>query len=278
MRKELGIATYHAVQLFDTVHLVAYGENSSSGYRNYFEQSPLKIYPPIHNFFSDRPSGITLPVLTPFVAKFSFYASEELERVIVHGKEGNHEVKVEQISPAKLDLHQVIESSAPGVCHVHGTQDDVRNLFKSSKSAQSDMAKFSNRSAAYFERSLGSWVDPLTPPRVTVECANWCSLPLIGEFCCGHTYRTEAMRVEAVLTVQLAQPSNIQEQIEIALRDASVAGAFAALATALASGGTGAGQAFVATFTAVFQARLTELITEQILKVDVVFRTGWGPL
>ncbi len=81
-----------------------------------------------------------------------------------------------------------------------------------------------------------------------------------------------------MLTVTIAQPADIQEQIELALRDAAVVGAFAALAAALATGGAGAGSAFVSSFTAAFQARLASLIAEQIINVSVVFRTEWGPL
>ncbi len=205
-----------------------------------------------------------------FVAKTSFFAGEELSAVTVHDAEGNHTINVAQISPVKLDLHRIIESSVPGGVHIHGTQDDVKKLFQTKSIAKSR--------SAYYEKSLGRWVDPFTPPKITAECVKWCSITGRDKWCCGHAYKTEVIRVEAVLTVAIAQPADIQEQIEIALRDAAVAGAFASLAAVIATGGAGAGQAFIATFTAAFQAKLATLIAEQIIKVDVVFRTEWGPL
>ena len=270
--KQLGNANYHAIQLFETVHIVAYGENSSSGYRNFFEQSPLKIYPPIHNFFSEPPSGIALPLTTPFVARTSFFAGEKIETVTIHDANGAHKIGISQISPVDLDLHKIIESSAQGVIHIHGTQDDVKKAFSARSSA------LQNSGAAYYEKSLGRWVDPFTPPRITAECVKWCSITPWDKWCCGHAYKTEVIRVEAFITVTIANPADIQEQIELALRDAAVVGAFAALAAALATGGAGAGSAFVSSFTAAFQAKLASLIAEQIINVSVVFRTEWGPL
>ena len=269
--KSLGSAQYDALQIFNTVHLVAYGENPTYGYKNYFARSPLAIFPPLHTFYSDAPSGFVLPAFAPFVANISFPASEEVASLRVYDLKGEHTVPVRQLSPVTLDLEKVTESSSQGVINVHGNQDDVRNLYAGRVGIKA-------QPRAYYERSLGRWVDPFTPPRITADCVKWCSITPWDKWCCGHAYRTEAMRVEAVLTVTIAEPADIEQQIEIALRDAAVAGAFAALAAGVATGGSAAGNAFVATFTAALQAKLATLIAEKILSVNVVFRTEWGPL
>lgn len=269
--KSLGSANYDALQVFNTVHIVAYGVNPSYGFKNYFVRSPLAVFPPLHTFYSDQPSGFVLPAQAPFVATTSFPAFEEVASVQIHDSTGSHEVQVRQLSPVVMDLERVSESSSQGVINVHGNQDDVRNLY-------SQRVGIAAISRAYYERSLGRWVDPFTPPRITADCVKWCSITPWDKWCCGHAYRTEVMRVEAVLTVTIATPADIEQQIEIALRDAAVAGAFAALTAAIATGGSAAGSAFVATFTAALEAKLATLITEDIINVNVVFRTEWGPL
>lgn len=205
------------------------------------------------------------------MANTSFPATEELASVVVSDSNGDHAVQVRQLSPAILDLEKVTESSSQGVINVHGSQDDVLNLY-------AHKVRIAAESRAYYERSLGRWVDPLTPPRITADCVKWCSITPWDKWCCGHAYRTEVIRVEPVLTVTIANPVDIEQQIEIALRDPAVVGAIAALTAAIATGGSAAGSAFTATFTAALEAKLATLITDRIISVNVVFRTEWGLL
>ncbi|VVP66116.1 hypothetical protein PS906_01161 [Pseudomonas fluorescens] len=100
--KSLGSANYDALQIFNTVHLIAYGENPTYGYRNYFARSPLAVFPPTHTFYSDSPSGFVLPELAPFVANTSFPATEEVASVLVSDSNGDNAVQVSQLSPATV--------------------------------------------------------------------------------------------------------------------------------------------------------------------------------
>lgn len=94
---ELGRATYSAQQVPGAVIVFAMGCHPTSGYVDFFEQSPLRIFPPQFIFRTIPPSGIVLPVLTPFSLWVMFEATEPVETVTVHDADGAHEIKVEQV-------------------------------------------------------------------------------------------------------------------------------------------------------------------------------------
>ncbi|HKV36254.1 MAG TPA: hypothetical protein VJP89_18090 [Pyrinomonadaceae bacterium] len=94
---ELGRATYSAQQVPGAVIIFAMGCHPTSGYIDFFEQSPMRIFPPQFIFRTIPPTGIVLPVLTPFSIWVMFEASEPVETVTVHDADGAHEIKVEQV-------------------------------------------------------------------------------------------------------------------------------------------------------------------------------------
>lgn len=94
---ELGRATYSAQQVPGAVIIFAMGCHPTSGYIDFFEQSPLRIFPPQFIFRTIPPTGIVLPVLTPFSIWVMFEASEPVETVTVQDADGSHEIKVEQV-------------------------------------------------------------------------------------------------------------------------------------------------------------------------------------
>ena len=97
---ELGRANYRAEQVPDAVIIFAMGWHPTGGYVDFFEQSPLRIYPP-QFILRTIPPVIAPDVLTPFAIWAMFGASEQIETVTVHDADGSHEVKVEQV-PAKI--------------------------------------------------------------------------------------------------------------------------------------------------------------------------------
>ena len=93
---ELGRASYRAEQVPDAVIIYAMGWHPTAGYVDFFEQSPLRIYPP-QFILRTIPPGIAPQVLTPFAIWVMFGASEPIESVTVHDADGAHEIKVEQV-------------------------------------------------------------------------------------------------------------------------------------------------------------------------------------
>ena len=94
---ELGRATYNAQQVPDAVIIFATGCHPTPGYVDFFEQSPIRIFPPQFIFRTIPPTGIFPQVLTPFAIWVMFGASEPVETVTVHDADGSHEIKVEQV-------------------------------------------------------------------------------------------------------------------------------------------------------------------------------------
>ncbi|HYO14233.1 MAG TPA: hypothetical protein VE685_13640 [Thermoanaerobaculia bacterium] len=96
-QKEHATGYYRAVQVSGTVLLSAVGMAPSAGYRVFFEQSPIRIFPPEFNLFQEEvcPGA---DVLTPFCVLTSFQSSQAppVERVVVHDGRGRHEVRVTQ--------------------------------------------------------------------------------------------------------------------------------------------------------------------------------------
>jgi hypothetical protein len=96
--RDLGRASYHAIQSRDTVIIFAFGSHPTPGYTDFFEQSPIEIFPPEFIFHS-IPPGVPVPqVLAPFAIWVMFGATDPVKNVTVHDADGAHEVPVEQVS------------------------------------------------------------------------------------------------------------------------------------------------------------------------------------
>lgn len=96
--RDLGRASYRAEQARDAVIIFAFGWHPTPGYVDFFEQSPLDIFPPEFIFHSIPPGGIWPQVLAPFAIWVMFGASEPIKTVRVHDADGAHDVPVEQMS------------------------------------------------------------------------------------------------------------------------------------------------------------------------------------
>lgn len=88
--------TYAAEQIPGAVIINAYGEHPTSGWQTFFEQLPIKIWPPQFRLVCIPPSGPALDVITPFHARTCFRAADRVETVTVHDADGEHEVPVDQ--------------------------------------------------------------------------------------------------------------------------------------------------------------------------------------
>lgn len=100
-------ASYRAEQIPGLVIVTARGSHPTGGYRVWFEQSPIRIFPPELILYHERPE-VGPDVVTPFSVTYSFQASEPVERVVVHDHNGRHEVPVEQV-PDAVDLCDGLE-------------------------------------------------------------------------------------------------------------------------------------------------------------------------
>lgn len=98
---QLGRASYRAEQVEDKVIIFAMGWHPTPGYDDFFEQSPIDIFPPQFILRTIPPTGIVLQVLTPFVIWVMFGATEPVDTVTVHDADGAHEIKVEQLDVAE---------------------------------------------------------------------------------------------------------------------------------------------------------------------------------
>jgi len=96
----LGRASYRAEQARDAVIIFAFGWHPTPGYTDFFEQSPIDVFPPEFLFRSIPPGGIVPQVVTPFAIWVMFGASEPIKAVTVHDADGRHEIPVEPMSKA----------------------------------------------------------------------------------------------------------------------------------------------------------------------------------
>lgn len=106
--RALCTATYRAQQMPGTVIIYAEGVHGTTGYQVFFEQSPIRIFPPQFSLWHVEPTGIVGQGLTPFEAQVSFPATDTVERVTVHDATGPHEVPVEQVSDGGRPHAEVI--------------------------------------------------------------------------------------------------------------------------------------------------------------------------
>jgi hypothetical protein len=95
---QLGRASYRGIQTRDAVIIFAFGVHPTPGYVDFFEQSPIDIFPPQFIFRTIPPSGMVPMVLTPFSIWVMFGATEQIKTVTVHDADGEHDVEVEQLS------------------------------------------------------------------------------------------------------------------------------------------------------------------------------------
>ncbi len=89
---------YRAEQKAGRVTIYATGSNSTSGWKNRFEQLPIRIFPPQFRAVCVKPTGIVAQVITPFAIETSFQAKQAVPHVIVHDADGQHKLTVKQSS------------------------------------------------------------------------------------------------------------------------------------------------------------------------------------
>jgi hypothetical protein len=91
---EAGDVKYAAVWQKGEVTLTASGSHPTAGYRVFFEQSMLMIYPPEFSLKHQRPTGMVAQVITPFSVQTSFKAEEKPQAITVHDAKGRNRVVV----------------------------------------------------------------------------------------------------------------------------------------------------------------------------------------
>jgi hypothetical protein len=102
--KSIGLcaASYGAEQVPGLVLVYAHGFHMTSGYKVFFERSPIDVYPPEFVLWHIKPSGVVLEVITPFTEMTEFRADKKVAKVVVHDSNGRHEVPVEQVPDTAL--------------------------------------------------------------------------------------------------------------------------------------------------------------------------------
>jgi hypothetical protein len=91
---ENGDVKYTATWKPGTLTLTASGSHNTAGYRVFFEQSMLMIYPPEFSLKHQRPAGMAAQVVTPFTVKTTFKADEKPQAITVHDAKGRNRVPV----------------------------------------------------------------------------------------------------------------------------------------------------------------------------------------
>lgn len=91
------VERYRAEQVPGAVIIHADGEHPTAGWLVYFEQLPIRIFPPQYEVVHVKPTGPVAEVITPFSIFTSFGASERIDEVVVHDAHGEHTIKVEQV-------------------------------------------------------------------------------------------------------------------------------------------------------------------------------------
>lgn len=94
-------ATYSAQQVPGAVIIFAAGVHPTPGYKTYFEELPITVFPPQHRLMHVKPKGMVAQVITPFMVETSFPAEDKIDEVIVHDANGEHKVPVEQVPDIK---------------------------------------------------------------------------------------------------------------------------------------------------------------------------------
>lgn len=105
-----GAAEYHAIQVPGWVVVTAVGDAPTPGHKVHLWQLPLEIFPPQFELLWVPPTDPVIQVLHPFRISTRFHADKRVDSVIVHDRDGQHEVKVEQL-PDSAD--QNVKAAAP---------------------------------------------------------------------------------------------------------------------------------------------------------------------
>lgn len=97
MEKRLCRAIYFAYQDYGTVTVLALGVHTSgSGWKVFFEQKPIDIFPPEFSLFHEVVSPSVEPI-TKYKAEVEFQSPEQVKIVKVQDACGTHEVGVQQM-------------------------------------------------------------------------------------------------------------------------------------------------------------------------------------
>lgn len=125
--------------------------------------------------------------------------------------------------------------------------------------------------AAYYERVLAVWKDPLTLPHSRSECAKWASghIPFDGDWktCIGWKVQWQWMYDRATLTVNAPNAGDINKAVQVCLGTAAVAAAAAAIVTG--------SSAAIATFEEVMKGCLAGSLGSSV-GVHVRTESYWG--
>ncbi|WP_169981155.1 zinc metalloprotease [Tautonia rosea] len=89
-------AEFRASQSLGRVTIYAEGEHATAGYEVFFQQLPIRVWPPQYRLWHIEPTGTPANVVTPFVESTSFDAAEAVDMVIVYDAGGQNEIPVEQ--------------------------------------------------------------------------------------------------------------------------------------------------------------------------------------
>lgn len=111
---QLCFASYRAEQIPGAVVVTGSGHHVTSGYKVFFQQSSLDIFPPRYSFWHVFPTGIVLEVITPFTEAVSFKTKEPVTKVVIFDADGRHEVSVDQ-TPDRMLKHakKMFEKDGP---------------------------------------------------------------------------------------------------------------------------------------------------------------------
>lgn len=112
-----GAAEFHAFQVPGWVIVTASGHAPTPGHKVYLWQLPLKIYPPQFEILWVPSKDPVIQVLHPFRISTRFRADKKVDSVIVHDRDGRHEVKVQQV-PESAD--QTAHGSEPAMKKADG--------------------------------------------------------------------------------------------------------------------------------------------------------------
>jgi hypothetical protein len=91
---ESGDVKYAATWQKGRLTLTASGSHPTAGYRIFFEQSMLMIYPPEFILKHQRPTEAAAQVITPFSTQTSFKADEKPQAITVHDARGQSRITV----------------------------------------------------------------------------------------------------------------------------------------------------------------------------------------
>jgi hypothetical protein len=259
-------AAYDAVLVDGIVYVFAFGENPTSGWKNYFQKSPITIYPPQLAFIQDPPSGVALQVVTTFWAMTSFLYDESLDRksVIVTDAKGSNTIAI-RLAPTTAE-QAMIESGVTARALLPGNR-------RLALLANEGAITTSSASVSY-ERPIGVY-DDWASQHCTTECVRIEEIDHTGVKICSE-YRTvcQHIRNHAVLVVLTGSPQEIASAVESALQSAVVAAAIAAFLGAFITGGSGAAASAKAGFVAALVSELGQSL-QQLILVDVDFRSEW---